>query len=450
MTSAIKPSSVSPASLLANVQASASPNAAQRDGGFAQLLSQRQAMAAQEAQKPPVAQPVPKPAAAPPAAPPAMAASSDAAQTASGSAASNTANANAQAAKSNAARAPAKPVTRERAPAKADKPQAQDARTKASSEATSEAKAKGQAEATDEPAAMDPALADWMANLNRPAPAADTPTGLPAGQALLAQDGKAGKEGVSDGVSLDAGQEGDATGAGAAAGARKPRGGLGAEGDAAGAADCLRGVRDGQSTDAVSGKRSTQEAWQAAVEQAAPVQATTQPDAFDSMAAAAQAGAPAATAEAAAPTAVTVPTPVNAPEFPKDLGLQISVLARDGVQQAELHLNPGDMGPISVQIALDGTQAQVNFGVDSADTRQIIENGLPELAAAMRDAGFTLSGGGVHQQASGQQGDGRSDSQGRGAAGRGDGTAVGGNEPAAATPQHIRTRIASGGVDTYA
>src|SRR5205814_8829590 len=98
-----------------------------------------------------------------------------------------------------------------------------------------------------------------------------------------------------------------------------------------------------------------------------------------------------------APASIAMSTPATAPEFREALGVQVSVLARDGVQHAELHLNPADMGPISVQIALTGTQAQVDFGADSFATRQIIESGLPELAAALRDAGFTPAGGGGSQ-----------------------------------------------------
>ena len=125
---------------------------------------------------------------------------------------------------------------------------------------------------------------------------------------------------------------------------------------------------------------------------------------FKDIAAAAAALAPSAAAQrsATAPFAVAIATPVAAPQFAQSLGLQMSVLARDGVQHAELHLNPADMGPVSVQIVIDGTQARVDFGADVAATRHAIEAGLPELASAMRDAGFTLAGGGVSQHSRGR------------------------------------------------
>jgi flagellar hook-length control protein FliK len=163
------------------------------------------------------------------------------------------------------------------------------------------------------------------------------------------------------------------------------------------------------------------------------------------LSAAALAPAPGALADVAAPAAVVVAAPVNAPDFAQELGLKLSLLARDGVQQAELHLNPADMGPVSVQIVMDGTQARIDFGADMAATRQAIEAGLPELAGALRDAGFTLAGGGVSQHAGGR-GDG-SDADHGGNAGRR-------RSADASTVQRIATAarriVSAGGVDLFA
>ena len=148
----------------------------------------------------------------------------------------------------------------------------------------------------------------------------------------------------------------------------------------------------------------------------------------------------------APPVSVVLATPVTAPEFPQALGVQLSVLARDGVQHAELHLNPAEMGPVSVQIVMDGTQARVDFGADLAATRQAIEAGLPELASALRDAGFTLTGGGVSQHARGRgdadEGSDRPRSRRIGAAGT--------DDVSAAARRVVRRSVAPGGVDLYA
>lgn len=153
----------------------------------------------------------------------------------------------------------------------------------------------------------------------------------------------------------------------------------------------------------------------------------------------------------AAPLAVNVPTPLASPEFAQALGVQVSVLVADGVQRAELQLNPAEMGPVSVQIVIDGTRAHVDFGADLAATRQAIESGLPQLAGALSDAGFTLTGGGVSQHAGGRSGSQESaDGDGRGkdkgsSANRG--LEAGAVEAGA---QRLRRTVAAGGLDLYA
>jgi flagellar hook-length control protein FliK len=194
-------------------------------------------------------------------------------------------------------------------------------------------------------------------------------------------------------------------------------------------------------------------AWQAAAERVAlPINGEAAKAEVSALDAAAGANAALAAPVAAKPAEVAaapiqVPVPVTSPEFPQALGVQISVLARDGIQQAELHLNPAEMGPVSIQIAIEGTQAQVNFGADSAVTRNAIESGLPELATALREAGFTLSGGGVHQQASGRREGGNE--SGAGFSRSGD-RASGIADAPAATSVTLHGRTAAGGIDVYA
>lgn len=309
---------------------------------------------------------------------------------------------------------------------------------------TAEANEAKDKQTTDKAEAADPSLAEFLAGLNLPANTAqDTPTGL----GLPGRGGHAGEGGDEAGAHGDTGLLDDANGARTGAGRRGPADLRGDDrlGAAARGHDERGGVQVAADAHA---EQNASMAWQAVAEEAhlAVPEAASRHDVSASgpLGAAGLASPTAARHEAAA--VVSVPTPAQSPEFPQALGVQLSLLAKDGVQQAELHLNPADMGPISVQIAIDGTQAQVNFGVDSAATRQIIENGLPELAAAMRDAGLTLSGGGVHQQAQ-QRGDGQG-----GDRSRGDGMSgqAGEVEADAVAPARLHARVSAGGVDLYA
>jgi hypothetical protein len=163
--------------------------------------------------------------------------------------------------------------------------------------------------------------------------------------------------------------------------------------------------------------------------------------------AAATAGAPAP--GAAAPFEARLSAALGSPDFAPALGVQVSILMREGVQQARLHLNPAEMGPIAVQIALDGQNAQVHFQADHAATRDALQASLPELAAALQDNGFTLSGGGVsdpRRDAPQQQGEGGPGQ--RPAGGVTDARADGASTAPAAAPARMPRR--QGVVDLYA
>lgn len=118
--------------------------------------------------------------------------------------------------------------------------------------------------------------------------------------------------------------------------------------------------------------------------------------------------AAAATAASAMPTfEAQLAAALDSPDFAPALATQVSWLVREGVQHARLSLNPAEMGPLMVQIAVDGTQARVDFSAEFAATRAAIESSLPTLAAALHDRGLTLAGGGVFdgQPRPGAQGD---------------------------------------------
>jgi flagellar hook-length control protein FliK len=151
---------------------------------------------------------------------------------------------------------------------------------------------------------------------------------------------------------------------------------------------------------------------------------------------------------APAATYAAVQAPLQGSAFAPELGARVSLLAVDGVQHAELQLNPADMGPVSVQITVDGNQAQVSFHAVQAETRQALEQSLPDLAAALQGQGLTLSGGGVFQQAprDADHGEDRSDGDRVSSNSRGGNGRIGGGANMAAAP----VRRSVGLLDTFA
>jgi len=156
-----------------------------------------------------------------------------------------------------------------------------------------------------------------------------------------------------------------------------------------------------------------------------------------------------ASADIGSTARVTVASPLYTPGFAPEMAARLSVLAADGVQTAQLHLNPADMGPVTVKIVVEGLQARIEFQADQADTRAVLERSLPDLAAALRDSGLTLSGGGVFQQFAGQDPSGaraRSDGQ----VPRRSGTDDADNMPSVPTLAVAVGRQTQGVVDLYA
>ena len=131
----------------------------------------------------------------------------------------------------------------------------------------------------------------------------------------------------------------------------------------------------------------------------AAVEATAPPPAFQGPLPPVPPQATLQSAPAATPvTEAHLPAAPGSAEFSTQLGAQLTTFVRDGVQHARLHLNPAEMGPVSVQIQLDGQSAQVHLAAEHGLTRQALEQSMPLLAGSLREAGLTLSGGGVFEQ----------------------------------------------------
>lgn len=184
-------------------------------------------------------------------------------------------------------------------------------------------------------------------------------------------------------------------------------------------------------------------------------------DAFASLMAGGLRGAPAQATRLDAPTqSATLQTPVNSPDFAQALSDQVRVwvgrAGTEGPMTAELHLNPAEMGPISVKISLDGQSAQVDFAAAALETRKAIEASMSVLSSALDSVGLSLTGAGVSdqtaQQSFGQQfaqADAQRGGITTGRAGLAD-TEAGLDHEAAMRPVNVPRPGRLGGLDLYA
>lgn len=142
---------------------------------------------------------------------------------------------------------------------------------------------------------------------------------------------------------------------------------------------------------------------------ASPLGATAQPDAL----LAAQAGLsgtgaallpPAAHSTAQAPLFISVPSPLNSPQWPQDFSRQVLSLtqANAGGHTVMMQVNPPELGPVRIALHL-GDSIQASFISPHASVRQALENALPHLQQQLAEAGLSLGQADVSDHQSGQQ-----------------------------------------------
>jgi flagellar hook-length control protein FliK len=100
-------------------------------------------------------------------------------------------------------------------------------------------------------------------------------------------------------------------------------------------------------------------------------------------------------APAAAPTdsssaaTLRVHAPVDSPDFPQGVADRVSFAVDNNWNSAKLQVNPPQLGPIDLQIAVQGDHAQVMMSTHSAVTREALESSLPKLKEMLGSQGFT-------------------------------------------------------------
>lgn len=107
----------------------------------------------------------------------------------------------------------------------------------------------------------------------------------------------------------------------------------------------------------------------------------------------------------AAPLPLVVSAPLQSAQFAPAFSAQIESLVMQGVQSAEITLNPRELGPVKVELSMSGETMEIAFSAAQPETRQAIEQSLPTLRAMLSEQGLTLSQASVGQGAFNQSGD---------------------------------------------
>ncbi|MEL4292858.1 flagellar hook-length control protein FliK [Shewanella xiamenensis] len=82
---------------------------------------------------------------------------------------------------------------------------------------------------------------------------------------------------------------------------------------------------------------------------------------------------------------------------------QLVTMVNQGIQQAEIRLDPPELGHMIVKIQVHGEQTQVQFHVAQAQTRDVVEQAIPRLRELLQEQGMQLADSHVSQGDQGQR-----------------------------------------------
>lgn len=85
-----------------------------------------------------------------------------------------------------------------------------------------------------------------------------------------------------------------------------------------------------------------------------------------------------------------VATPVHSPNWSAEVGQRVVWMARNNVQEAQLSVNPPNLGPIEITLSLKDDAATARFFSPHAEVREILEQALPRLREMLAGAGVQL------------------------------------------------------------
>lgn len=157
-------------------------------------------------------------------------------------------------------------------------------------------------------------------------------------------------------------------------------------------------------------------------------------------------------APSAPSVAASIDTPVGAQGWDQALGQRVVWMVSQRNPTAELHVNPPDLGPLSVTVNVANNTATATFVAAHATTREAITEAMPRLKDMLASSGIALGNVTVSAESFAQSGG--SSSGNPGFTPRDQGTAAAGNASAAAPSalvSPVRTSSAAQGlVDTFA
>lgn len=95
----------------------------------------------------------------------------------------------------------------------------------------------------------------------------------------------------------------------------------------------------------------------------------------------------------AGPRPATMPsfvvgTPMDQAGWGQAMGERLTMMAKDGLHQARIQINPRELGPVDVTISMKDDKTTIHFLAQHAVTREALEAEMPRLRMMMQENGF--------------------------------------------------------------
>lgn len=103
-----------------------------------------------------------------------------------------------------------------------------------------------------------------------------------------------------------------------------------------------------------------------------------------------------------------ITTHIQNPMWSQKMTDQVSFMLRGGYQQAEIKLNPANLGPMEIKLSINDDQASVSFITQHAPVRDAIDSAMPRLREMLEQQGLNLADVNVSTKSQQQGSDGGS------------------------------------------
>ena len=111
----------------------------------------------------------------------------------------------------------------------------------------------------------------------------------------------------------------------------------------------------------------------------------------------------ASTSNSAAPHSLNISANVTSPTFSQELGQQVSWLGGQEVKQAQIRLNPQELGPLDVKVSVEHGRVDVVFAAQHPATVAAVQQSLQQLNQMLGGQGLSLGQATVGQHTAQQQ-----------------------------------------------